>query len=61
MDMNYGVRFFQPISTHLKKADSLARYSLIISLHTEAQEVDIYTPVKVAIDSQIQTPVATPV
>ena len=44
--------------THLKKADSLARYSLIISLHTEAQDVDIYTPVKVAIDNQIQIPVA---
>lgn len=46
---------------HLKKADSLARYSLIISLHTEAQDVDIYTPVKVAIANQIQIPVAIPV
>lgn len=47
--------------THLKKADSLARYSLIISLHTDAQDVDIYTPVKVAIDNQIQISVAIPV
>jgi len=42
---------------HLKKADSMARYSLIISLHTKAQDVDIYTPVKVKIDSAVKTPV----
>lgn len=43
--------------THLNKADSKARYSLVVSLHTEAQSVDIYTPVKVQIDSSIKTPV----
>ena len=43
--------------THLNKADSKARYSLVVSLHTEAQGVDIYTPVTVQIDSAIKTPV----
>lgn len=47
--------------THLKKFASKARYSLIVSLHTEAQDVDIYTPVKVQIDTAIKTPVPIPV
>lgn len=47
--------------THLKKVDSNARYSLIVSLHTEAQDVDIYTPVKVQIDTAVKTPVSIPV
>lgn len=42
---------------HLKKSASKARYSLIVSLHTEAQDVDIYTPVKIKIDTTIKTPV----
>lgn len=47
--------------THLGKSTSNARYSLIVSLHTEAQDVDIYTPVKIKIDSTIKTPVTIPV
>ena len=43
--------------SHLKKAGSSARYSLIISLHTEAQGVDIYTPVTVQIGTFVQAPV----
>jgi hypothetical protein len=42
--------------THLKKYESPARYSLVVSLHTEAQEVDIYTPVKILIDNAVKTP-----
>ncbi len=42
--------------THLKKSESQARYSLVVSLHTEAQKVDIYTPVKILLDNAIKTP-----
>ena len=43
--------------THLKKMENTARYSLIVSLHTEAQNVDIYTPVKIQIENMVKTPV----
>jgi hypothetical protein len=34
---------------HLKRWDHKARYSLIVSLHTPEQEIDIYTPVSVTV------------
>ena len=40
---------------HLDRWDWIARYSLIVSLHTAEQEVDIYTPVAVQVG--IVTPV----
>lgn len=33
-----------------------ARYSLIVSLHSPAQEVDIYTPVAVAVETAVSIP-----
>ncbi len=39
--------------TSLKRVESKARYSLIVSLHTDAQDVDIYTPVKIAVDTPV--------
>ena len=39
---------------HLKRWDHKARYSLIVSLHTPEQEIDIYTPVSVAIKTPIK-------
>jgi len=32
--------------------DKQARYSLVVSLHTDAEEIDIYTPVAVAISTK---------
>lgn len=46
---------------HLKKMESVTRYSLIVSLHTEAQDIDIYTPVKLRIDTAVKTLVPIPV
>ncbi|MBF0427635.1 MAG: S8 family serine peptidase [Magnetococcales bacterium] len=34
------------------------RYALIISLETDAEKVDLYTPVKLLVDNKIPTPVA---
>lgn len=39
---------------HLKRWDHKGRYSLIVSLHTPEQEIDIYTPVSVAIKTPIK-------
>ena len=41
--------------SHLKKWDSKTRYSLIVSISTPDQEVDVYTPV--AIELGVQVPV----
>ncbi len=41
--------------THLKKLKSKARYSLVVSLHTEAQDVDIYTPIATQIQTTLHT------
>ena len=41
---------------HLGKVTSQARYSLVVSLHTPAQEIDIYTPVQTMIENR--TPIA---
>jgi len=41
--------------SHLKRWDSRCRYSLIVSIHTAEQDVDIYTPVA------IQLGIATPI
>jgi hypothetical protein len=38
---------------HLGRVDSQARYSLIVSITTDDQAVDIYTPVKVQVETQI--------
>ena len=40
--------------THLKKFDKKARYSLIVSLSTEEENVDIYTPVKTQIQVAVK-------
>lgn len=38
---------------HLGRFDRRARYSLVVSIHTADQAVDIYTPVKVQVATQI--------
>ncbi len=45
----------------LQRWDSVARYSLIVSLHTPDESIDIYTPVaaKVGIPTQIETSTGT--
>lgn len=40
---------------HLNKGDSKAHYSLVVSIHTEAQNIDIYTPVVNLISQMIIT------
>ncbi|MBY0426340.1 MAG: hypothetical protein K2Q22_11935, partial [Cytophagales bacterium] len=37
----------------LEKYDSIVRYSLIVSIETENNDVDIYTPVKILVDTTI--------
>lgn len=39
--------------SYLNQGERTARYSFILSLHTEAQEVDIYTPVAIALKTSI--------
>ena len=44
---------------HLKKYNSKARYSLIVSISTPEEEIDLYTPVKTKIDARIPIPIST--
>ena len=36
--------------------DSTVRYSLVISIETEVQNVDIYEPVKILVENKITIP-----
>jgi hypothetical protein len=38
---------------HLRKHDKKTRYSLIVSIKTPEQDVDIYTPVKIKVSQKI--------
>jgi hypothetical protein len=42
---------------HKRRVESTSRYSLIISLETSAQDVDLYTPIanQIAVESQVET------
>lgn len=42
---------------HLEMGETQTRYSLIVSISTPKQDVDIYTPVSVAIRTPIEIPV----
>lgn len=42
---------------HLQRWDRKARYSLIVSLHTPDETIDIYTPVATQIGVPVQIPV----
>ena len=44
--------------SHLKRWDSRCRYSLIVSIETQEQEVDIYTPVAVQLGVVIPIPIS---
>lgn len=46
---------------HLGKGEKETRYALIVSIESPEQSVDIYTPVKLAIEASVATEVATPV
>lgn len=43
--------------TNLKKFNEIANYSLIVSIHTPSEEIDIYTPVKNMVNIPISTEV----
>ena len=42
---------------HLGKSNKMGRYSLIISITTPEQDVDIYTPVQIQLAQQIEVPI----
>jgi len=44
---------------HLGKVNNRTRYSLIVSIETQEQEVDIYTPVAIQLEQQIPIEVST--
>ena len=44
---------------HLGKANNRTRYSLIVSIETQEQDVDIYTPVAIQLEQQIPIEVST--
>jgi hypothetical protein len=44
---------------HLGRFDRRARYSLIVSIRTPVEEIDIYTPVEVAIEAAAMIDVQT--
>lgn len=46
---------------HLNRYDSKARYSLIITLETAAENVDIYVPIVQTVETMLSTQVAVPV
>lgn len=39
---------------YLGRVDKIARYSLIVSLHTDETEVDIYTPISILVTAPVQ-------
>ena len=45
---------------HLRRWDRRARYSLIVSIRTPSQDVDLYTPVVAQIAGPVQVEIATP-
>lgn len=46
---------------HLESWDKIARYSLIVSLETPKTEINLYTPIEVALKTQISTPTEIPI
>ena len=46
--------------TTLKKYNSKVRYSLIVTIETPEEQVDLYTPIMTKIASRITVPVTTP-
>jgi hypothetical protein len=46
---------------HLGKWDKRCRYSLVVSIQTPSQELDIYTPVAVQIGVGVPIPIEIPI
>ena len=45
--------------THLNKIETSTRYSLIVTLETPVTDIELYTPVEVAIQNIIPIPIPT--
>lgn len=39
---------------HLGKYNNSVKYSLIVSVETPSQEIDLYTPIKIALEQPIE-------
>lgn len=53
----YPVVGWWRLRAHLGKKTNMARYSLVVSLHTDETTVDIYTPVKLLTETAVTAPV----